>query len=86
MKSVSSIYLKYAGVIFILVFLIVAYGYRNSQPSPPKDEKLVKSAAARISEPRAKKMTPGASCCKVSFSRAKMLPVKNSQSNITPAP
>ncbi|MEJ7694759.1 hypothetical protein [Daejeonella sp.] len=84
MKSGSNIYLKYTGIILILVILVVAYGYRNSQHSPGKDDKIVKTPTSTVSQAKTKKMAPGAACCKASFSRTKILSVKNAHTNITP--
>lgn len=75
-------YLKYTGIIIILVFLALAYGCKDSKPSPIQATKVVKASTAGIF--REKKVARGASCCKASFSRTKMLSVKNSNPNIAP--
>ncbi|MES3019212.1 MAG: hypothetical protein V4721_15610 [Bacteroidota bacterium] len=85
MKTVNGKFLKYTGIIILFVFLSVAYGYRNYQPSQLKDNKAVKTSIAQVSQPTAKKMVPGAACCKSSFSRAKMLSGRNTHPNVAPA-
>ncbi len=84
MKSAVNRYFKYTGIIVIAVLLGLVYGYRYSQPVR-KNDRPVKASAANITTATPKKMVPGAACCKVSFSRAKMLSVKNAHSAIIPA-
>lgn len=75
--------MKYAGIILVLVVLLSAYGYRHSRSGSDKPSKTANTSVA-VTSVKSKKMAPGAACCKVSFSRAKMLSVKNNHTNIAP--
>ena len=82
MVSQASNYFKYAGVTLVLVVLFSAYRY-NTQTASGHPDKFSGTTVA-TDQVKTKKMVTGASCCKASFSRTKMLSVKNNHTNIAP--
>jgi uncharacterized membrane protein len=63
----SKLYIRYVIIIIFLVLISVFYG------SWEKEDKITPAAAVHVKKSGVTPVVPAASCCKVSFSRGKML-------------
>jgi hypothetical protein len=86
MKSgrTAGVYFKFSGIILALILLAAFYGHRYLQPSA-QNGTGTSYVSTGVAKPAAKKMVPGAACCKASFSRSKMLSAKSTHTAIAPA-
>ncbi|SKB37796.1 hypothetical protein [Daejeonella lutea] len=82
MVSQGNNYLKYAGLTLVFVALFSVYAY-NTHTGSRNPDKFGGTTVA-TGHGKTRKMVKGASCCKASFSRSKMLSVKNNHTNIAP--
>ena len=76
---------KYVLAILITLLVIAVFGYQLSQPVPENKSPGLIAASVKPAKAVTTPKGTGAACCKASFSRSKMLSVKNSSASIAPS-